>query len=201
MKIALVIPTRGILFADTVVSFLRELQVFDDQYIFIISGLPMPESHNECVRQALRTDCSHILFLEEDVVIPSGGLAKMATLAMNGADVVHMEYNLEGGTSVMHIKGELMWCGVGCTLFHRSIFERIGEPYFRNDKTLSYQGDQLVELDQVNKYGGHDVLLGLQLRKMGVPIVVVPNMQAKHLRMSSWERKTINDGAHNIYSL
>jgi len=201
MKIALVIPTRGILFADTVVSFLRELQAFDGQYIFIVSGLPMPESHNECVRQALRTDCSHILFLEEDVVIPSGGLAKMATLAMNGADVVHMEYNLEGGTSVMHIKGELMWCGVGCTLFHRSIFERIKEPYFRNDKTLAFQGDQLVELDQVNKYGGHDVLLGLQLRKMGVPIVVVPNMQAKHLRMNSWERKTTNDGAHTIYSL
>jgi len=201
MHIATCIPTRGIIFAQTISSLLLELAPFQEKSIYIVEGLPLPESHNECVRRALKGKATHILFLEEDMVIPEYGLARMATIAANGAQYVTIEYALEGGQSIMRLGSDVLWSGLGCTLIDISLFERKGEPFFTNDKTISYTGGKMELLNQTNKYGGHDVLFGLWLKEQGIPITIVPNMQCKHLRLASWERKTVNEGVHAIYSL
>jgi hypothetical protein len=201
VHIAFCVPTRGIIFSDTVVSMLRELQLFSESSVYIVSGLPLPDAHNECVRKALQGKATHLFFLEEDVVIPDGGLGKMATAAANGMSYVHIEYPMENGTSVMRIGEQIYWTGLGCTLIDLNVFIQKGEPFFSNNKTVGYINGKMEMLNHINKYGGHDVLFGLWLKDKGIPITVIENMQAKHLRLATWERKTNNEGQHSIYTL
>jgi len=209
MKIALVIPTRGVIYARTIKSTILSPELPKDSHIIIVDGLPIPEAHNECVRQALATDCTHIWFVEEDMEIKRGALKLMIYTAEGGEKYVAIDYplNEQGRTCFKNLSGKLMWTGLGCTLINRKIFDEMDEPYFTTDYEMHLAGDQVREVKKIDPdrkgeiYGRHDAWFGYQLNQRGVKLVGLNNYICKHLRMRSWERKTVNAGQQEIYEL
>ena len=205
MKIAVVIPTRGIIFARTILSSILEPLLTGSHFI-IVSGLPIPDSHNECVRRALATNCTHILFVEEDMEIPHDVLAALLREAETRPYVaVDYPVTKDTRTVVFRDNGKVLWTGFGCTIVNRNIFSQMIEPYF-TDK-IDIMIDQLhpfkyhTQSSNRNSYGKFDIEFGFHLQKLNIPMYVLPDVQCKHLRMKSWERKEVNNGTHEIYDL
>jgi hypothetical protein len=210
MKLALVIPTRGVLFARTVQSTILNPEFPKDSHVIIVSGLPIPDSHNTCIRKALATDCTHIWFVEEDMEIPEHGLETMMAYANEGAPYVAIDYpiTIKWRTTVWTEQKQTLWTGFGCTLIARSVFEgELKDPWLTDKyEVLIEQMHPLKYRVRERKpdpknYGMFDIWFGLQLQKMGIPIKVLEGKMCNHLRMRSWERKEANQGTHEIYEL
>ena len=211
MKLSLVIPTRGVIFARTIESTILSVQLPKDTDVIIVSGLPIPDAHNMCIERALDTDCTHILFIEEDMVIPFGGIPAMMQKANEGAEIVAIDYPLtESARSTIHYdNGVALWTGFGCTLISRRIFDEVlQKPWLTSDNTVyikSMNPFTYVVKNESNRkgrvYGHYDIWFGLQMKEKKIPITVIEGMTCPHLRMKSWERKTVNDGTHEIFEV
>jgi len=211
MKIALAIPTRGVIFARTIQSTILSKELPAPIEVIIVAGLPIPLSHNTCISRALQTDCTHILFVEEDMEIPEGAITKMIEKADKGFEVVAVDYPLTETvrTTMFEDDGRILWTGFGCTLISRRIFEVIlHDPWLTADNTVYIKGEHPFKYTVMNEperqdkvYGRYDIWFGLQMKEKGIPIVKIPNVKCNHLRMKSWERKTVNNGAHEIYAV
>ena len=209
MKLALVIPTRGVIFARTIQSTILSPELPASTTVHIVSGLPIPDAHNECISRALKTDCTHIWFVEEDMEVPVGALTAMIQSAKDGNEYVAIDYPVakDALSTIFYDDGKALWTGFGCTMFSRRLFEEV-EPLLTSKYAVNIKQmhpfkykviDDSHRLDRV--YGHYDIWFGLQMQKKGIPITVIPNTVCKHLRMSSWERKTTNNGVHDIYEV
>jgi hypothetical protein len=92
-----------------------------------------------------------------------------------------------------------MWCGLGCTLISRKVFEALEEPYFRSDKALLLNA--WPEIKWINAgeqaYGGHDIYFGMKAREKGFKIIKADG-EARHLKLEALGTKEINKGLHSI---
>lgn len=209
MKLGVCIPTRGVIFANTIQTALLNPELPAGSVFFAVIGLPIPDAHNECVRRALLAGCTHIWFVEEDMEIPAGGLNKMLELANAGAQYVVIDYPLSAKvrTTCMFADGKPLWSGFGCTMIAREVFEQIGEPYFSTEyevllEQLNPIKYKIVQCRNPEKVYGHfDIWFGLLCKEYNIPITIVPDMICNHLRLKTWERKTINQGTHEIYRI
>lgn len=210
MRISLCIPTRGVIFARTIKCTLLNPELPKDTYSTIVEGLPIPDAHNECIRRSLATDCTHILFVEEDMEIPKGGITEMIRLANEGKQYVCIDYPLLPTlrSCIMRDEnGKPIFSGFGCTMFDRKLFDDMKDPWLTQDydvmidsmKPFKYHIQERTNKDY-KVYGKYDVYFGALMREKGVPITEVP-MLCNHLRMRSWERKETNNGAHEIYEI
>jgi len=198
-KIAVCIPTRGLVFSRTIESLLKNLEGLDYRILFTY-GLPIPDSHNTVVKDALDIDgVSHILILEEDMVIPDGVLKEMLKM---DKQVICVDYAVNGGYStICRKKGEILWCGLGCLLVKKEVFDKIKEPWFENNRTLRILDKNKLEYiieDIPNKYGGHDILFGLKLKEVGIPITQLEGFECEHLKIKDYNSKQGNNGCHLI---
>jgi len=212
MKIALCIPTRGVIFARTIVSTILSPRLVG-AHVIIVDGLPIPDSHNECIRRALKTDCTHILFVEEDMVIPDRGLELMIAYANEGQKYVAIDYpiTLQGRTTIKYVGSTAMFTGFGCTLLDRRLFT----DYDLHDPWLTDEYAFQIEMDNHNverfirhkrennekTYGMFDIKFGDDMQRNGIKIKVISGIVCPHLRMRTWERKVVNHGVHDIYEL
>lgn len=198
--IAVILPTRGLSFTQVEESISRNLEGKEYQ-IFRSFTLPIPDCENYLVGQALLKNPTHLLFVEEDTVMPQGGLEKM--LAVN-SDIVCIDYAVEGWSCTAQDKEthELLWCGLGCTLVKKEVFDAIEKPYFRTDKALRLNDwpihkDDWIDVPQEKRYGGQDIWFCRQAIKKGFHIVQVEG-ECKHLRIESLGVRDINNGLHTI---
>jgi hypothetical protein len=211
MMIALCIPTRGVIFARTIESTILSDELPQASPVIIVSQFPIPDSHNMCIQRALQTDCTHIWFVEEDMEIPKGALTRMIEEADKGAEVVAIDYPLTKDirTTMFYDEGTPLWVGFGCTLISRRIFKDVLKmPWLTAEYTVYI--DQMIpfryhiafEPDKKDKvYGRYDIWFGMQMKEAGIPITVIHDYVCKHLRISSWERKQVNAGSHEIYEV
>lgn len=210
MKLALVIPTRGVIFARTIQSTILSPELPPDTQVFIVSGKKIPDSHNECARLALEAGASHIWFVEEDMEIPTGVLSRILDRAAAGAPYVAVDYPITEKVRLTcwYENGQPLWTGFGCTLIAREVFEKFTYPYFTTEwevwithtNPLRYEIKKCLNPDKV--YGHFDIWFGFECRKKGIPIEVLPDVRCNHLRLKSWERKSnTNNGAHEVYEL
>ena len=192
MKIAVVLPTRGLIFTEVMVALLRELKGYEYS-IFMSWDRVIPDSHNELTKEALLAD--YILFLEEDVVMPEGSLEKM----IGKGDIVALDYGVQGWSCITTFQGENMWCGLGCTLVKREVFEKLEYPYFRSDKALLLNDWPEIKWIEAGEqaYGGHDIYFGIKAREKGFKIIKAEG-EARHLKLESLGRPEINKGLHQI---
>jgi len=206
MKIAVTIPTRGLLFAETVESTFLNYEFPASTTFHIITGLAIPHAHNECVRRALETDCTHILFVEDDMKIMRGTITALIDyVEKTDAKYVGVDYAMRDNdisrTTVWDRDGSIFWTGLGCTLVSREVFELIGKPYFTDEYTVKILNDKPFEYQlkkQKRPYGGQDIYFGLQLREHGIQLHVLPDIRAVHMRCSALHKEEVNDARYPI---
>lgn len=202
MKISVIMPSRGLTFAEAEQALSDNLYDFNHR-IFRSWNLPIPECDNYLVEKALQDpDITHILFVEDDVVMPGGSLKKML-LALNdiGTEIACIDYGVNGYSCVTKDRstGEILWCGLGSTLVKREVFDRLQVPYFRSDIQLllnNYPEERWIPSPR-NAYGGQDIYFFTQARKAGFKIVQVEG-EAKHLKLIELGKPEINKGCHAI---
>jgi hypothetical protein len=76
-KLAVILPSRGLMFSETFEELLNELEDFDYE-IFWAHGRPLPDCFNEPLERVLADPTVFaVLFCEDDMIIPKGILQKM----------------------------------------------------------------------------------------------------------------------------
>lgn len=196
--IGIICPTRGMLFTRTAQA-IEEVRRNYESKVYYSHSLPIPQGHSQLVDEALRDGCDYLLFIEEDVVPLAGACEKL--LAVNG-DIACIDYGVSGwGCVAKNSQGEILWCGLGCTLVKRHVFEALEKPYFRTDMVLrqnDWTWQKLPDEYIKNKqYGGLDIWFCTKAKEKGFEIIQV-DQEAEHLRLVELGKRETNNGLHNI---
>lgn len=204
-KLAVVLPSRGLMFSETLEELLGELEGFDYQ-IYWAHGKSLPKCFNDPTEEALADpDVYAVLFVEDDMIIPKGILKEM--FAQN-YPVVSLDYPFQqnGDSTVLHDpQGMAYWTGTGFMLVARGILEQLQKPIWRTDRTF----DPFIDKDTIHFwprkldkvfYGLHDLNFGMVLYSAGVPIQPMIRTAGQRKLVSLGEKHS-NAGAHNIQEL
>ena len=205
IKICTLIASRGLIHSRTIECVLenyKDIESFNNKpEILFTHNMPIPDAQNYLVNEALFTDCTHFWFVEEDNTFPINTLFRLVAERM---PVVAVDYPVgeKAYSTLMEKDNEIWWCGLGCTLISREVFEELPEPWFSIDKTwriTNAEKMEMVEEDVPNKYGGHDIYFGMQLRKYGIPITTLKGLTGGHLRLNDDPtRRGTNTGAYDV---
>jgi len=197
--IAVILPTRGLVFTEVEQSIASNLKEYN-YTVFRSFTLPIPDSENFLVDQALQDPTvQYLLFVEEDTVMPEHGFVN---LVKANAPIACIDYGVEGWSCTARDKttNEILWCGLGCTLVRREVFEAMEKPYFRTDKSLllnDWPEEKWIDVPERKRYGGQDIWFCMEARKRGFTITQVEG-ECKHLRVVRLGLKEINHGLHDI---
>lgn len=193
-EIAIILPTRGTVFAEVEDSITRNLKPFN-YTVYRSWDLVIPDSENYLVDKALVKNPDNLLFIEEDTVLPDGGIERLISL---NADIACIDYGVAGwGCVTKNRRGDILWCGLGCTLVKPYVFDKLERPYFRSDIELRLNDMAWVK-SPPNKYGGQDIYFCCQARQSGFKIKQVEGMEAKHLKLENLGTPELNRGLHTI---
>lgn len=209
MRICVTIPTRGIVFADTIKSTYNNPEFPSDTIFKMITGYPIPQCHNQCVSEALQTLSTHILFVEDDMFIPSGVITEFIKQAENGERYISIDYgfyqgeNGMGKSSVYKDMNTVWWTGLGCTMIERTVFEKdFPSPPFTDEYEIDILNMnpfryKVMKSTQKEKYGSHDTYFGIQCVEKKINKYIVDG-RAIHLRSQNLIRKLENNGLYDI---
>src|SRR6185503_1511904 len=121
MKIAVILPSRGLMFsqtADEILQNLKELQKwYPAGYKFFFSHRrPIPECFEEPLKKALADkEVTHIWLVEDDMILPPNTLTDLIN---KDKAVVTVNYptTSKGDAATLTIRGQVIYGGTGCTL-------------------------------------------------------------------------------------
>src|SRR6478672_4550524 len=173
VKVAVILPSRGLMFSRTAEEIVRNLRGVDYKFFFS-HRQPIPDCFETPVRHALRDKTiTHLWITEDDMILPDNTLWDMLAL---DKDVVTCDYPVtkDGKGAVFTVSGEIVYCGTGCLLIKREVFDRLATPYFRSDirwSPLNY-GSTVKMVGSMygdEGYGLHDVTFGIKLYRAGIP--------------------------------
>lgn len=201
MKIAVILPSRGLMFSETADEILQNLEGYEYE-IFFAHGLPIPECFEKPLTRALKGDYSHIWIVEDDMILDSGVLDSMLIM---DSPVVTMDYPVDKkgqGVVFSDRAARVVFTGTGCLLIKHAVFDKLAKPYFRTDikwgianygKFIRLTANSMPNLEG---YGLQDVTFGLKLWKAEIPISVAGNVGQR--KLVALGKPGTNDGAHNI---
>lgn len=204
-KLAVVLPSRGLMFSQTLEELLDELEGLD-YGIFWSHGNSLPRCFNEPTERALKDKSVYaVLFCEDDMIIPKGILRKMFAQQY---PVVALDYPFQqnGDSTCLHDpEGMAFWTGTGFLLVAREILEQIPKPIWRTDRTF----DPFIDKDTIHFwprkltkvfYGLHDLNFGMVLYSAGVPVMPMEETagQRKLIKLGDVHS---NNGAHEIQTI
>lgn len=204
-KLAVVLPSRGLMFSETLEELLDELDGFDYE-IYWAHGKSLPECFNEPTERALKDDSVYaVLFCEDDMIIPKGILRKMFAKQY---PVVALDYPFQqdGDSTCLHDPdGMAFWTGTGFLLVAREVLEQIPKPIWRTDRTF----DPFIDKDTIHfwprklhkvYYGLHDLNFGLVLYSNGMPVMPMEETAGQRKLVQLGDNNS-NNGAHEIQEL
>ncbi len=204
-KLAVVLPSRGLLFSETFEELLGELEGLNYE-IFFAHERPLPEAFNEPTEKVLADkDVYAVLYCEDDMIIPKGILKKMFAVRY---PVVALDYPFQqdGDSTCLHDpQGMAFWTGTGFLLVAKSVLQQMEQPVWRTDTTF----DPFIDTDTIHfwprkldkvYYGLHDLRFGLLLYSAGLPIYVMTETAGQR-KLRQLGGKGTNEGAHEIYEL
>ena len=198
--IGVILPSRGLIFSRTADEILQNLKDVPHKFYFAHKR-PIPECFNEPLERALKDDVTHIWIVEDDMVLPKGTLTQL--LEMDKA-VVTADYpvNEKGRGSVFALKGQTIYCGTGCLLIKREVFDELKRPIFRTDVRwrMKNYGKQIKISSHYSEdegYGLHDITFCMSLYERSIPIHVIKTKLAQR-KLVSLGKAGSNNGAHVI---
>ncbi len=198
MKLAVILPSRGLIFSQTIEEVLTELQDYDYK-IFFSHSKPIPDCFNQPLELALAGNYDYIWFVEEDMALPRGVLAELLTLQ---ADIATIDYPATEGVMCLQrdATGAILYTGTGCLLVKRSVFDKMAKPIF--DTSFAYTVDgQLIgqrnTTDMSHLYGQQDVHFFLQARSLNLSIAAA-GRTAKQRKIVNYGAPGTNNGFHTI---
>lgn len=204
-KLAVILPSRGLMFSETFEELLRELEGFNYE-IFWSHGKSLPECFNDPTERALADpEVFAVLICEDDMILPKGCLRRMFEA---NYPVVAMDYPFkqDGDATTLHDPdGKAFWTGTGFILIHRQVLEQIPKPIWKVGSTF----DPFIDKDTLHfwprklrgtHYGLHDLNFGLTLYSAGLPIHSMAQTAGQR-KLRSLGKKHSNDGAHDIQEL
>lgn len=201
--IGVVFPSRGLVFSETAQELLDNLKGHDYK-IFFSHGVPIPKCFESPVNRAIiDSRVTHVFFLEDDMVLKPNTLKKMLEADVN---VVTCDYPVtkDGRGSVFYDKGKrVVFCGTGCLLVKRRVFENLKTPYFTDKirwSVLNYgESIKLTASDNPDGegYGLHDITFSIKLWNAGIIIKVLP-IKLGQRKLIALGKAGSNNGEHNI---
>lgn len=204
-KLGVVIPSRGLMFSETLDELLHELKDFDYK-LFWSHGKSLPQCFNDPTEEILKDpEIFAVLYVEDDMIIPKGILKRMFG---KNYPVVALDYPFknDGDATMLHDPaGNAIYSGTGFLLIAKTILERLPKPIFRTDTAWDtmIKGDTLVfwprKLTKI-AYGLHDVNLGITLFANEIPIKPMAQTAGQRKLVKLGESNT-NKGAHKIKEL
>lgn len=219
MIFAIATPSRGLIHSRTAEAIGCNLaQAWDKGHLCtgwtFSHDLPIPDAHNYVTQEALECvpAADFIWYVEEDVVPAPDTLLRLLSLMTMPeyaeAGIAIADYPMPGegrlsGTAHRFGGHEIFYCGMGCTLVRRQVFEALEEPYFRTDRQYMYNGQRapftvLTEREAECPYGGQDVAFCIAARNAGFRIAALPEPQVGHAHLIEMGTRDINKGAHTI---
>lgn len=204
-KLAVVVPSRGLMFSQTLEELLGELKDFKHK-IFWAHEKPLPQCFNDPTEEALADpEVFAVLLCEDDMIIPKGILKEM--FAKN-YPVVALDYPFQqnGDATTLHDpEGMAYWTGTGFLLVARQVLENIPKPIWQTGRTF----DPFVDTDTLHFwprkldkvfYGLHDLNFGLTLYSAGVPVMPMEKTAGQRKLKRKGGANT-NIGVDEIYEL
>lgn len=204
-KLAVVLPSRGLMFSETFEELLRELEDFNYE-IFFAHERPLPDCFNEPTEKALNDpDVFAVLFCEDDMMLPKGILKRMFSV---GKPVVALDYPFQqdGDSTCLHDpEGNAFWTGTGFLLVAKAVLNQMEKPIWRTDTTF----DPFIDKDTIHfwprkldkiYYGLHDLRFGLLLYSAGLPVYPMEETAGQR-KLAKLGQAGVNNGAHDIYEL
>ena len=203
VKIGVIFPSRGLIFSRTAQELLDNLKGYDYQ-IFFAHGRPIPDCFETPLQMALfDANITHIWIVEDDMVLPKGTLKKL--LDADKA-VVTADYPItkEGRGSVFRdASKKVLFCGTGCLLIKKEVFNELKSPYFRTDTKWNVKnyGEYIkftaVHNESGDGYGLHDITFSFELHDLNIPIHVIPTKLGQR-KLIALGKSGTNNGAHQI---
>ncbi len=199
--IAVILPSRGLIFSRTADEILQNLKDIPHK-IYFSHRKPIPDCFNEPVEEALKNpEVTHLWMVEDDMVLPNDTLATM--LAMDKA-VVTSDYpvNSSGRGALFTIKNQIIYTGTGCLLIKREVFDEIKRPFFRTDVRwrMKNYGDHIKMSSHIveeDGYGLHDITFCMALFERGIPIHATKQKLGQR-KLVALGKAGSNNGAHQI---
>lgn len=203
MKVAIILPSRGLMFSQTADEILQNVKGVPHKFFFA-HRKPIPVCFEEPTNKALADlDITHLWFVEDDMILPPDCLQKMLDMdkAVVTADYPTTDY---GGGAVFKVKGQIIFAGTGCTLVKRAVFDELKAPYFRTDICWNVKnyGD-FIKIIAVPRgkspdgYGLHDVNFFMNLYRLEIPVHDV-GFTVGQRKLKALGKSGSNDGAHQI---
>jgi len=201
-KLAIVLPSRGLMFSETLEELLGEVEGMDYE-IYWAHGRNLPDCFNEPTELVLNDpDVYAVLYCEDDMILPKGILKRMFAAQY---PVVALDYPFQqdGDSTCLHDpQGFAFWTGTGFILIAKPILEQMEKPIWRTNRTF----DPFIDKDTIHfwprdlrkvYYGLHDLNFGLVLYSSGVPIYPLPETAGQRKLVKLGDKHT-NNGAHDI---
>jgi len=184
-RIAVVLPSRGLMFSEFVESVFSQPFTYGP---FFAHNLPIPDCVEVPCGDALHTDCTHVLIIEDDVVLPVGATERLLAANVDVASGVYtVKREKEPGRPKPRIHGERNeWVPLGCLLVKRHVFEAMERPWFRTDVEWTRSGSggpwtkQRRDPDPEKVYGGHDIYFSMTAIEMGFSVTTVEDVICGH---------------------
>lgn len=185
MKLAIGIPTCGTIKSQTAFALFRMVHHLPFEYNIIFKeGSILHHNREMIVKEAIRLECTHLLFLDSDMFFEADAVIK---LIERNKDIIGVHYCLRKlpPTTTVKIDPErwakvkeehpdgLLTCdavGTGFVLINLDVFKKITEPWF------FWKSDENGEIVE-----GEDAWFCRKAREAGYEIWVDLTVPMKHL--------------------
>lgn len=203
VKLAILLPSRGLVFSKTVEELLREVAPYEHK-IFWSHGRPIPDCFEIPTQEILKDKSfTHLLTVEEDMIIPEGTLKNALKADKPAVAYDYPVTGSNGGTVLYDIDENAYFTGCGFLLVDINIVRRLKPPIWRVDIEWNmkqvgnrYRFD-IKLVDYKKNYGQQDIAFGLRLYYNNTPIHVMPETIGQRKLEKRGKGRT-NQGAHEI---
>lgn len=159
------------------------LRAEDEIRIYEVGATPVHVMRNQCTRMFLATEHTHLLFVDDDVIIPKDTIRRLLELnkpvatgftptIVQGSAITFLNCKpLDGARNGVWYRRypdgpvQISMCGMSCCLIRREVFESLGLPWFIWPEKVSgeHMGEDLSFCARAREMG-HEIWADGQVR-------------------------------------